>query len=110
MKGSSCGTPDHSEDPGPDAAAEELGCDSLPHHYHICLNYLASGTSPLTSLPSDNLGGGDDDDDPAASDIVYGGAVYGPRDNVAACERAGMIPDILHRIDATARGKRLGDA
>ena len=68
-----------------------------------CKNHLASGTSPFTSLLS---GSGDQD----KSDLMLGDAAYGSRENVAACEQAGMTSGILHKTNVTARGKGSGDA
>ena len=68
-----------------------------------CKNHLASGISPFASLLS---GSGDQD----KSDLMLGDAAYGSRENVAACEQAGMTSGILHRNDVTARCKGSGDA
>ncbi|MBI1658899.1 MAG: hypothetical protein IS632_09060, partial [Thaumarchaeota archaeon] len=70
----------------------------------IYQNRLASGIPPLASLCSDCPNA-----DPAP-DIIYGDAAYGSRYSVAACACAGVVPGILHRINATARGKGSGDA
>ena len=66
-------------------------------------NRLASGISPFAPLLS---GSGDQD----TSDLMFGDAAYGSRENVAACKQAGMTSGILHRNDVTARGKGSGDA
>ncbi len=42
--------------------------------------------------------------------IVYRDAAYGSRANIAACERAGVVPGILHKINVTPRSRGFGAA
>ena len=105
------------ESPPTEATAGEKSSHSETHNHSktaesppteatsnpCCKNHLASGTSPFTSLLS---GSGDQD----KSDLMLGDAAYGSRENVAACEQAGMTSGILHKTNVTARGKGSGDA
>ena len=84
-KGSADDVPDHSEDPGPNTPAGERGDDAPPRR-PVYQNRLALDTTPHAPPPS-NHPGADSDDEPAVSDIVYGDAAYGSRDNVAASVR-----------------------
>ena len=79
--------------------------NGAPSRHPIYQNYLTSGAPPLAPPRSDHL-----NDDPTVANIVYEDAAYGSRDSVAACARAVVVPDILHRINVTARGKGSEDA
>ncbi len=63
------------------------------------------GTPPLVDTTSDSS-----DDGSEMPTIVYGDAAYGSRANIAACERAGVVLGILHKINVTPRSKGFGAA
>ncbi len=67
-------------------------------------NLLASGVPPLASICSGASGVR------AAPDLLFGDAAYGSKQNMAACARAGVTLGIMHKINATARGKGSSDA
>ena len=90
----------HSETHNHSKTAESPDGSPASQHYK---NRLASDISPFASPLS---GSGDQ----GTSDLMFGDAAYGSRENVAACEQAGMTLGNLHRNDVTARGKGSGDA
>ena len=87
----------------------EMSCQSgkqeIPSDMPRYKNLLVSGTPPLADATSDRSDGGS-----GMPTIVYGDAAYGSRANIAACERAGVVPGILHKINVTPRSRGSGAA
>ena len=82
--------------------SDQSGEQKIPSDMPRYINLLVPGMPPLAQdCP---------DDGSKVPTIVYGDTAYGSRANIAACERAGVVPGILHKINVTPRSKGSGDA